>query len=94
MTAEGAFFVLDAAADYFLIAATIYCAALVADDLRAGRLVAPLPELAHPGRRLFAVYPESRHLSPKVRAMIDWLVEEFGPDPSWDRGLLVEGLGR
>ena len=34
-----------------------------------------------------AVYPESRHISPKVRAMIDWLVEELGPEPDWDRDL-------
>jgi hypothetical protein len=23
--------------------------------------------------------------------MIDWLVEEFGPEPEWDKGLPVAG---
>ncbi len=65
---------------------------LLADDVRTERLTPVLSDYVHPGSSLFAVYPESRHLSPKVRAMIDWLVEEFVPDPAWDRGLSVEGL--
>jgi DNA-binding transcriptional LysR family regulator len=58
---------------------------LVADDIRSGCLTPLLPE--HPGLEgsVYAVYPESRHISPKVRAMIDWLVEELGPEP-WDAG--------
>ena len=60
---------------------------LVADDVRAGRLVSVLADFVTRGPTLWVVYPESRHLSPKVRAMIDWLVEEFGPVPEWDRGL-------
>jgi DNA-binding transcriptional LysR family regulator len=64
---------------------------LVGDDVRTGRLVPLLLEHTHPGTSLFAVYPESRHLSPKVRAMIDWLLEELGPEPEWDRDLPVAG---
>ena len=60
---------------------------LVGDDVRAGRLVPVLPEHWTRGSTLYACYPESRHLSPKVRAMIDWLVEEFHGDPEWDRDL-------
>ena len=60
---------------------------LVGDDVRAGRLVPLLPGYVDARSDVFAVYPESRHLSPKVRAMIDWLVEELGPDPDWDRDL-------
>jgi DNA-binding transcriptional LysR family regulator len=33
---------------------------------------------------LFATYPSGRHLSPKVKAMVDFLVEEFGGTP-WRR---------
>lgn len=33
---------------------------------------------------LFAAYPSNRHVSPKVRAMVDFLVEEFGGAP-WRR---------
>jgi DNA-binding transcriptional LysR family regulator len=64
---------------------------LIGDDIRAGRLVPLLLDHTHPGLSLYAVYPESRHLSPKVRAMIDWLVEELGPEPQWDRDLPVAG---
>jgi DNA-binding transcriptional LysR family regulator len=31
------------------------------------------------------VYPSRRHLSAKVRVMIDFLVEEFAGVPPWDR---------
>ena len=33
---------------------------------------------------IHAVYPHSRHLSPKVRAFIDFLAERYGPRPHWD----------
>ena len=64
---------------------------LLGDDRRPGRLVPLLEEKVHPGTSLFTVYPENRHLSPKVRAMIDWLLEELGPEPEWDRDLPVAG---
>lgn len=60
---------------------------LVGDDLRAGRLVPVLVDFVDREIDLCAVYPESRHLSPKVRAMIDWMVGEFGPSPDWDEEL-------
>ncbi len=58
---------------------------LVADDLRAGRLV-PLP-LDHPttdAGHVHAVFRPDRHLPPKVRAMIDFLAERFS-EPPWER---------
>jgi DNA-binding transcriptional LysR family regulator len=64
---------------------------VVGDDLRAGRLRALLTQHTHVQMSLYAVYPESRHISPKVRAMLDWLVEELGPEPDWDAGLPVAG---
>jgi DNA-binding transcriptional LysR family regulator len=62
---------------------------VLGDDLRAGRLRALLTQHTHVQTSLYAVYPESRHLSPKVRAMLDWLVEELGPEPDWDADLPV-----
>jgi DNA-binding transcriptional LysR family regulator len=64
---------------------------LVGDDIRAGRLVQLLVDFVDQETDLYAVYPESRHLSPKVRALIDWLVEELGPHPDWDRDLALAG---
>ena len=64
---------------------------LLADDVRSGRLTPLLTRHTQHETNLLAVYPASRHVSPKVRAMIDWLVEELGPEPEWDEGLPVAG---
>jgi DNA-binding transcriptional LysR family regulator len=58
---------------------------LVGDDLRAGRLVRILPDQLLLEASAFAVYPQSRHPSPKVRALIDYLADALGPEPEWDR---------
>ena len=58
---------------------------IIGEDLRAGRLKAVLGEFTEPDRDIYAVYPATRHLSAKVRAFIDFLVERFGPEPYWDR---------
>ena len=36
-------------------------------------------------RFIYAVYLPNRHLSPKVRSLIDFLLERFGPEHYWDR---------
>jgi DNA-binding transcriptional LysR family regulator len=41
---------------------------------------------------LSALYPASRQLSPKVRALIDFLVLEYQPAPLWDRELAAAGI--
>ncbi len=64
---------------------------LTAEDVREGRLVPVLPAETTRTSAIYTVYPESRHLSPKVRAMIDWLVEEFAGEPAWDVGLPTQG---
>lgn len=59
---------------------------LIGAHLAAGRLVPVLPGFHVPDIDILAVYPSRRHLSAKVRAMIDFLAEEFGGVPPWDRG--------
>jgi DNA-binding transcriptional LysR family regulator len=54
-------------------------------DLRAGTLVQVLPGWELPLNDLTALYPASGRLSPKVRALIDFLVDEYQPVPPWDR---------
>lgn len=62
-----------------------WCAA---DELRSGALVPVLPEYPLVSTQtLWALYPSSRELAPKVRVLIDWLTERFGRHPYWDRGL-------
>lgn len=54
---------------------------ILADDLRAGRLVQLLPSYESVDPSLWAVYPSRRQLSAKVRAFIDFLEEKFEHDP-------------
>ncbi|CAN5312211.1 LysR family transcriptional regulator [soil metagenome] len=58
---------------------------LIGDDLRAGRLVPLLPGYRMADIDVLAVYPSRRHLSAKVRVMIDFLAEAFAGVPPWDR---------
>ncbi len=62
-----------------------WCAA---EELRSGALVPALPEYPLDSTQtLWALYPSSRELAPKVRVFIDWLVERFAGQPYWDQGL-------
>jgi len=56
----------------------------VGDELKAGKLVTVLDAFIAQDLTLNAIYPQSRHLSPKVRAFVDFLVARFGPQPYWD----------
>lgn len=47
------------------------------DDLQQGRLVRVLPEWCTPTLQFHAVYPSTRHLSPKVKAFVEHLQNEF-----------------
>jgi DNA-binding transcriptional LysR family regulator len=51
---------------------------MVREPVADGRLVRILPELEGPAVPLSLLYPQSRHLSPAVRAFIDWCVEAIG----------------
>lgn len=54
------------------------------NEIRAGRLVRPLPHLAY-GRGLYwLVYPEYRRNAAKVRAFRDWLLAEMAVDAEKD----------
>ncbi len=57
---------------------------VVGPDIRAGRLRTVLPDFEIPLHTMYALYPSSRHLSPKVRSFVDFLVERYGDEPSWD----------
>ena len=55
---------------------------IVGEAIRDGRLVALLQDVHHAEPvPLHAVYPQGRHRSPRVAAMIDFLVERFGSAP-------------
>lgn len=58
---------------------------MVATHLRSGTLVEVLPEYRSIEMGIYAVYPSRRHLLPKVRVLIDFLVEAFRI-PAWADG--------
>jgi len=66
---------------------------MVGEDLRAGRLVHVLPAALALEASAFLVFPQSRHPSPKVRALIDHLVASVGPEPEWDRAYGSKSTG-
>ncbi|MBN9341586.1 MAG: LysR family transcriptional regulator [Comamonadaceae bacterium] len=49
----------------------------VEDDLRTGRLQAALEDWRTVETTLYAVYPSRLYVAPKLRALLDFLVEEF-----------------
>ena len=50
---------------------------LVGDDLRSGALVEVLPEYRTQELGIYAVYPTRKHVAPKVRLLIEYLVKAF-----------------
>jgi len=56
---------------------------LIHDQLERGELTVLLPEFAAPPLEINAVYPSSRHLSAKVRTLIDFLQAEFAATPAF-----------
>jgi DNA-binding transcriptional LysR family regulator len=54
--------------------------------LASGQLVRVLSDHHWPELSAYAVYPPTRHLSNRVRTLIDFLVERLAGEPNWDRG--------
>jgi len=60
---------------------------MVADALRQGELVPLFRQFqVVPESAIYLVYLPNRTLSSRVRALIDFLVERFGPVPPWEVG--------
>ena len=57
---------------------------IVGADLQEGSLRSILTDYAAPEISVYAIYPQTRHLSVKVRMFIDFLIERFGGRPYWD----------
>lgn len=57
----------------------------VGDQIRSGELKLVLCKFRPADMAVYAVYPERRNLTPKVRAFIDFLAQTFGPEPAWEK---------
>lgn len=62
---------------------------IVHESLRNGELVRVLPAYRAGEVNAYAVYPQTRHLSQRVRAFVDFLAGRFAGVPYWDRDLPV-----
>jgi DNA-binding transcriptional LysR family regulator len=56
-------------------------------EIEKGRLVHVMPKFTLPTLNAYAIYPQTRHLSKRVRAFIDFLVESYSGEPYWDKCL-------
>ncbi len=56
---------------------------IVAPELRRGALVPLLEGFAPPATAIHAVYPSRRHLSAKVRVLVDFLGDYFATHAAW-----------
>lgn len=57
---------------------------VVGKDIQQGRLQPVLSQYRTLQLSIYAVYPQRRHLSPKVRAFIEFMAERIGDQPYWD----------
>jgi DNA-binding transcriptional LysR family regulator len=53
----------------------------VAEHLQSGALISVLDNYRQPDSAVWAVYPPNRHLSTKVRLLVDFLGERIASDP-------------
>ena len=57
---------------------------MAGEHVKSGKLVPVLEEYVRDDVPIYAVYPSSRHLSPKVRAFVDYLIQIYGSKPYWE----------
>lgn len=57
---------------------------IVYQQIRDGSLVTLFNNLGKRQINAYAIYPQTRHLSQRVRAFVDFLVERFAGIPYWD----------
>lgn len=54
-------------------------------EIQSGELEVALADFEDDPISVYAVYPHRRHLSPRVRAFVDFLADRFGENPYWDQ---------
>ena len=67
---------------------------LVADEIKAGRLVSILQEFLQDERAINAIYPHRQHMSAKVRSFIDLSIRYFREHPTWAQPCNAQEIGR
>lgn len=57
------------------------------EAIESGTLVPLLTKFKPEPLHAYAIYPQTRHLSQRVRSLVDFLVERFAGTPYWDKCL-------
>ncbi|WP_455222391.1 LysR family transcriptional regulator [Kaarinaea lacus] len=57
---------------------------IVYKEIESGKLAPILMEYQRPKIEAYAIYPQTRHLSQRVRAFVEFLVKRFEGTPYWD----------
>ena len=57
---------------------------VVGRHIASGKLVSLLDKFLQEDIPIYAVYPSGKHLSLKVRAFLDFLIEIYGKVPYWE----------
>lgn len=55
------------------------------NEIENGNLICLMKDHTFPALNAYAIYPQTRHLSKRVRVFIDTLVESFKDEPYWDK---------
>jgi len=67
---------------------------LVADEIKAGRLVSILQEFLQDEHAINAIYLHRQHMSAKVRSFIDLSIRYFREHPTWAQPCNAQEIGR
>ncbi|SFF02161.1 LysR family transcriptional regulator [Nitrosomonas sp. Nm166] len=57
---------------------------IVYKEIESGQLIPLLTEYRYSQLEAYAIYPQTRHLSRRVRAFVDFLIKRFEGSPYWD----------
>ena len=57
---------------------------IVGADIKSGKLQEVLPDYRAQEISIYAIYPERRHLSPKVQTFIEFIKKRISEPPYWD----------
>ncbi|MCK5425260.1 MAG: LysR family transcriptional regulator [Emcibacter sp.] len=60
---------------------------IVWKEIASGELITVMNDYPCLSLNAYVVYPQTRHLSQKVRLFIDYLVDKFGGEPYWDKDI-------
>jgi len=81
---NGAYLAQAASAGFGVVRMPVF---IVCSRIESGALEPVLTDYHWGDIGAYAVYPPTRHLSYRVRVLIDFLVERFGDEPYWDECL-------